>query len=228
MKKSIVAVLLGTMALAMVACGTTDGKTETSGSTEVSTETEAETEGTELTETEGTEAEGTELTGTEGTETEGTETEGTEGTEGTEAEVEFNFAEANAIGILEEIYNRAEGIDAGLKSALTKKEGFEMAEITAEMAEMHLGSADITFDNAVISVPMMSSVAYQVVVLQVPEGGDVEATKQALLDNADPMKWVCVQPEAVEAVAIGNTILFMMTEQANVDAFTTAFQGLAE
>ena len=220
MKKSIVAVLLGTMALAMVACGTTDGKTETSGSTEVSTETEAETEGTELTETEGTEAEGTELTGTEGTET--------EGTEGTEAEVEFNFAEANAIGILEEIYNRAEGIDAGLKSALTKKEGFEMAEITAEMAEMHLGSADITFDNAVISVPMMSSVAYQVVVLQVPEGGDVEATKQALLDNADPMKWVCVQPEAVEAVAIGNTILFMMTEQANVDAFTTAFQGLAE
>lgn len=136
------------------------------------------------------------------------------------------LAEGTAGDILDAIYLTAE-INPELKQQI---EGgtFGRDEILPEMVEMVFGTTEVEFDNAIVSAPMMSSIAYQVVVLQVAEGQDVEATKTIIADNADPVKWVCVEAEAVVIESIGNTIFFAMTDQETADACLTAFQALEQ
>lgn len=136
------------------------------------------------------------------------------------------LAEGTAVDILEAIYLTAE-LDEELKGLITDGT-FGPTEIFDDMAEMVFGTSEIEFDNAIVSAPMMSSIAYQVVVLQVADGQDVEATKALISEHADPVKWVCVQAEAVVVESIGNTILFAMTDQVTADACLAAFQALEQ
>ena len=74
---------------------------------------------------------------------------------------------------------------------------------------------------------MMSSIAYQCVVLRVREDQDVEQAKQLLEQNADPRKWVCVEAESVTVENVGDVILFIMADQDVADAAKEAFLALA-
>ena len=68
---------------------------------------------------------------------------------------------------------------------------------------------------AVMSEPMMSSIAWSVCLLRVAEGTDVEATRAAIEANVNPAKWLCVEATSVDVVANGNTILLAMTGEGN-------------
>ena len=61
-----------------------------------------------------------------------------------------------------------------------------------------------------------------------PEGTDVVKTKQLLLDNADPRKWICVEAESVVVESVGDVILYLMADQATADAVKDAFLSLSE
>ena len=51
---------------------------------------------------------------------------------------------------------------------------------------------------------MMSSIAYQCVLLRVSEDQDIEAAKKLLEENADPAKWICVEAESVVVENVGD------------------------
>ncbi len=74
-------------------------------------------------------------------------------------------------------------------------------------------------------MPKMSSVAFQCVLLRVEES-DVETVKQALKDNADPDKWVCVSAETTLIESRGNVIFFIMSGKNEAYALNEAFQKL--
>ena len=74
-------------------------------------------------------------------------------------------------------------------------------------------------------MPMMSSVAYQCVLLRVDEA-DVEAAKQALQNNADVNKWVCVSAETMLIESRGDVIFFIMSGKEEAYALNSAFQNL--
>ncbi len=79
---------------------------------------------------------------------------------------------------------------------------------------------------AVMSEPMMSSVAHSVCLLRVPEGTDVESVRADIEKNMNPAKWLCVEAEKSSVVANGNTILLVMTSDDNHDMIVNNFNGL--
>lgn len=62
--------------------------------------------------------------------------------------------------------------------------------------------------------PMMSSKAYFVALLSVPDGVDVAALADTIEAGADPNKWICVSADTVDTVVNGNVILFYMIDSA--------------
>ena len=79
---------------------------------------------------------------------------------------------------------------------------------------------------AVMSEPLMSSIAWSVCLMRVPEGTDVAATCAAIKTNMNPAKWLCVEAEKYSVVSNGNTILLVMTNDDAHDKIVDNFNGL--
>ena len=79
---------------------------------------------------------------------------------------------------------------------------------------------------AVMSEPMMSSIAHSVCLMRVAEGTDVEATRAAIEANMNPRKWLCVEAEKSGVIANGNTILLVMCAEANYQTIVDNFNAL--
>ena len=82
--------------------------------------------------------------------------------------------------------------------------------------EYYIGEADIEYEEILVSEPMMSSIAYSVVLVRMQDGADIEAAKQDLLENAQYRKWICaeVAKEDVIVKNRGNVVILIMVENA--------------
>ena len=123
--------------------------------------------------------------------------------------------------IMASLYANAD-LSQGFRDSL---DGFTTAELTDDLETSILGTDEITYTEGVVSMPMMSAVAYQCVLLRVDEA-DVEAAKQALQDNADVNKWVCVSAETMLIESRGDVIFFIMSGKEEAYALNSAFQNL--
>ena len=114
--------------------------------------------------------------------------------------------------ILNKIYETAE-----LNSDFQRfvKEGLMVSEINAENCAYHLGKEGIEFKEAIASVPMISS-AYELDLVRVKEGADIEKIKTEIKENVDPMKWVCmgVDKENIIVDNIGDVIILIMSNES--------------
>ena len=122
----------------------------------------------------------------------------------------------SCIDILNKVYETAD-LDESMREAM---QDYEMTTIDADMEEYVLGTDEITYTDSAYSAPMMTSVAYQCVVLRVSDGTD--------LDNANPAKWICVEAESVAVESIGDVILYVMGFDEDVSAIKDAFLALDE
>lgn len=129
--------------------------------------------------------------------------------------------EGNLSDIMTSLYANAE-LDEEFRETL---DNYETVEITDDLESYILGTDAITYTEGVVSMPMMSSMAYQCVLLRV-DGADVETAKQLLKDNADPDKWVCVSAETTLIESRGDVIFFIMGRESEAYAMNTAFQNL--
>lgn len=85
------------------------------------------------------------------------------------------------------------------------------------------------YQEALVSEPMIGSIAHSVILVRMEDGADVEAAKTTLLDNINPRKWVCVGVEKDQVVvdSIGNLIMVAVVEDANtVQAIKANFESL--
>ena len=126
------------------------------------------------------------------------------------------------VDILDEIYKTAKTDD----DYFSYTDDFENVEITEAEEEYILGTTEIDYTDSVYSAPMMSSIAYQCVLLRVSEDQDIEAAKKLLEENADPAKWICVEAESVVVENVGDVILFIMADKDVADAAKEAFLAL--
>lgn len=129
--------------------------------------------------------------------------------------------EGSLTDIMASIYENAQ-LDAGFREAL---DSFETVELTDNLEISILGTDEVTYTEGVVSMPMMSSIAFQCVLLRVDEA-DVETVKQTLKDNANPDKWVCVSAETTLIESRGNVIFFIMSSKNEAYALNEAFQKL--
>lgn len=123
--------------------------------------------------------------------------------------------------IMTALYANAD-LDADFREGL---DYFEMLELTDDLESYILGTDEITYTEGVVSMPAMSSVAYQCVLLRVDEA-DVETVKETLKNSADPDKWVCVSAETVLIESRGDVIFFIMSGKDEAYAMNSAFQNL--
>lgn len=71
-----------------------------------------------------------------------------------------------------------------------------------------------------------SSLPHSVVLVQLPEGTDVDAYAKTMEENADPRKWICVEAEKTIVSKNGNMVLLVMTREDTADAITANFLAL--
>lgn len=79
-----------------------------------------------------------------------------------------------------------------------------------------------------VSMPMISSQAYQVTAVKAKAGSDVEAMKQEMLDNLNMHKWVCVTADKLYITNCGDVIFFVMADTEWADPVYDAFKAYAE
>lgn len=189
MKKLITFLLALTVILSFVGC-----KSGTDATTEP-TQTPTTTKPTEPTTTKPSET----TAGTEPSETPGN----TEPADG--------VLEGSLEGILEKIYETADLSDSFKKYI---GEGLQTTEITDERCEYHLGKAGIEFEEAIASVPIMMPSAYELDLVRVKEGADVEEIKKEIKENVDPRKWICVgiDPDNVIVDNIDDIIIVILSD----------------
>ncbi len=129
--------------------------------------------------------------------------------------------EGSLTDIMASLYENAQ-LDAEFREGL---DSFETVELTDDLEISILGTDEVTYTEGVVSMPMMSSMAFQCVLLRVDEA-DVETVKQTLKDNANPDKWVCVSAETTLIESRGNVIFFIMSSKNEAYALNEAFQKL--
>lgn len=127
--------------------------------------------------------------------------------------------------ILNQVYADAK-LDSGLREAL---EDYYQTNPIDESSEMYiLGTDAVDYTDSACSAPLMTSIAYQCVILRLDAEEDVQTAKQQLLDNADPIKWICVEAESVVVENVGDVVLYVMADAQTADAIKTAFLALGE
>lgn len=89
--------------------------------------------------------------------------------------------------------------------------------------------------DAAVSMPMMGSQAYHLVLVRAESGEKAAEVAQHMFDNMDMVRWVCVQATEKQAVVCGDLALFVMldptygvTTDAIVESFTTVCGGAVE
>lgn len=88
----------------------------------------------------------------------------------------------------------------------------------ADMLEYHTGLTDTTgIAGVYLSESMMSSTAYSAVYIRTNDEGDAKAILQALMDNINPAKWVCVSAEKQVGALFGKDVFFVMSSADTVD-----------
>ncbi len=88
----------------------------------------------------------------------------------------------------------------------------------ADMLEYHTGLTDLSGVAGIyLSESMMSSTAYSAVYIRTNDEGDAKAVLQALMDNINPAKWVCVSAEKQIGALFGNDIFFVMGSADTAD-----------
>ena len=81
---------------------------------------------------------------------------------------------------------------------------------------------------AVVSQPMMSSIAHMVVLAHFPEGTDMQAVAEDMRNNMDPRRWLCVEPEKCAVETNGNYALLVMSTEGMVDSVVENFKNMAQ
>lgn len=128
--------------------------------------------------------------------------------------------------ILNQVYENAK-LDAGLREAM-EQGYYSTAPIDESMEEYLLGTTELDYTDSVCSMPMANATAYQCIILRLGEDADILKSKQLLIDNANPIKWICVEAESVVVENVGDVVLYVMADQKTADAIKTAFLALRE
>ena len=137
----------------------------------------------------------------------------------------------NVEGTLEEIM---ESVYSDVYAGLADDEKPMLANInvSTDMKDnipYYIGTEDIEYEEILASEPMMSSVAYSVVLVRMEDGADIEKAKTEIKENIDPRKWMCVEvPE--EDVIVKNKgdliILIMVADENTRNKIEEGFDNL--
>ena len=116
--------------------------------------------------------------------------------------------EANVEGTLEEIMAKVYAgiLEENLPMGLTNM------PVDAESIEYYLGTADISFKEALVSEAMVGSIPHSVVLVRLNDAKDADDAVAKIKDNANPRKWICVEASNVVVESKGDLVILIMCD----------------
>jgi hypothetical protein len=134
--------------------------------------------------------------------------------------------EGDLTDILKEIYDTAELSDDFKQYTL---DGLQTIDVNADNCEYYLGKKGLEYQEAIASSPLMTTTAYELDLVRVKEGADIEKIKTEIRDNVNPNKWICVgvDPKNVIVDSIGDLIVVILSDD-NATALHDAFLKLKD
>lgn len=95
--------------------------------------------------------------------------------------------------------------------------------------EYYIGTKEIEYEEIYASEPMMSSIAYSVVLVRMEEKADIEKAKTEIKENVNPRKWGCVEVPKEDVIVKSKgdlIILIMVADEPTRTKIETAFDNL--
>lgn len=133
--------------------------------------------------------------------------------------------EGTTAELMEQLYQNVTVELALVNETLDVTDTEMIAYLTA--IESSEGMTDIT-----VSMPMMGSQAYHVVLVRCDSSDKAAELAQAMYDNMDMARWICVEATEKQAVVCGDLAFFVMLDPQYgvtcdqiVEAFTTVCGG---
>lgn len=128
--------------------------------------------------------------------------------------------EGNLTDIMEKVYEKMydEVSEENRPMLVTVNTLDEVAGAAEEDIKSHLeytiGTSEIDYKEIYESKPMVGAIAYSVVLVRMEEDADIEAAKEAIKENINPRKWVCVGVEEEDVIvkSKGDLIILIMVE----------------
>jgi len=135
----------------------------------------------------------------------------------------FAGKEKNVEGSLEEIMTKLyEGIDEN-----NLPMGLSNMEITDEIGiESFIGTSNVEYTEALVSEPMVSSIAHSVVLVRVNDSKQAAEAVEEIKNNANPKKWLCVEASNVVVKSKGNLVLLVMSNEELAPKLEANFDNL--
>lgn len=96
-------------------------------------------------------------------------------------------------------------------------------EIFTDSFEWLVGVPYVEGAYAVMSAPLMNAIAHEVILIELPEGADVEAFAADVEANLNPRKWVCVEAEKTWVKTSGQYVVKVMSSTEMADAVEANF-----
>lgn len=118
-----------------------------------------------------------------------------------------NSKETGVDGSLEDIMEKIyAGIPADNLPALATM------ELDSENIKQFVGTDEISFKEALVSEPMISSIPHSVVLLRLNSEKDATSTVAKIKENANPRKWICVEASNVIVKSKGDLVILIMCD----------------
>ncbi|MBQ4603241.1 MAG: hypothetical protein IJB16_01435 [Clostridia bacterium] len=130
-------------------------------------------------------------------------------------------------GTLKEIADKIYANETVTDEMAIETKDMILEDIDGLTYNLGVASAD-AIESAVLSEPMMSSIAYSLALVKAKEGADIEALKNEILEGVNYRKWICVAAEKVAVVNCGNVIMMIMSSEEIVDGILNAFSTVCE
>lgn len=143
-----------------------------------------------------------------------------------EAKPESGAADVKLEGTLSEIMAQVYEKAPETEMAMGEPLPIDTADADAVKYYLGLDSAE-GIKEAVLSEPMIGSIAYSVCLVRCEEGADVETIKKSISDNVDARKWICVVAEKVIVNNCGDVVILIMADEATATGVYDAFKEIA-
>ncbi len=138
-------------------------------------------------------------------------------------------SDALKIANIEELKELANKIYEGKEESLPSLYTEEIDISDSATLSMYTGLKDNSnIEFALASEPMMTSVAYSMVLLKVKDDADTNKIAKDICDNVDERKWICVSAEKIYTTSSGNVVILVMSNEETANTIYSSFKDIVK
>lgn len=99
-------------------------------------------------------------------------------------------------------------------------------QIDSENVEGFLGTAEVSYKEAIVSESMVGSIAHSVALVRLNDAKDADVAVEKIKANVNPRKWICVEASNVAVKSKGDLVILIMSNETLAPTLEANFDNL--